>query len=159
MVDYEDALDVEKMYCVIAMTTCNNGHFGQCSQAFTKLETLESLSPAKKTAYADLALQIFTRNPPHDPPLDRASSVPCPHCEANVPEWASNCPKCSGAIAFCVASGRALTDGHEPVYTCKGCRHRAYTSELQALQFCALCHVPLVKSLDTFAEGNENDDI
>ena len=46
---------------ISALAATANKAFGMCSKAFIKLETLETLTPEQRTAYEELALEIFTR--------------------------------------------------------------------------------------------------
>lgn len=41
---YEDVLKPQDIYSLVGLTAFYNGFFGQCSQAFTRLEGLSSLS-------------------------------------------------------------------------------------------------------------------
>ena len=49
-----------------------------------------------------------------------------------------SCMKCGTKFAACVSSGRAILD--ETYVRCKGCRHKAYKSEMRASRNCPLCH-------------------
>jgi WD repeat-containing protein 35 len=42
--EYEDLLDTETIYCIIALTSCCNRAFATCSKAFIKLEALPDVS-------------------------------------------------------------------------------------------------------------------
>lgn len=42
--EYEDLLDSEDVYCILALTSCANRSFGVCSRAFIKLESLDKVS-------------------------------------------------------------------------------------------------------------------
>lgn len=54
------------IYSLLAVCSAANRAFGTCSQAFIKLESLESLDPEQRQAYEDLALEIFTKHSPKD---------------------------------------------------------------------------------------------
>lgn len=41
--DYEDILDPEDIYCILALASCANRAFGTCSRAFIQLESLEKV--------------------------------------------------------------------------------------------------------------------
>jgi len=52
----------EDVYSLIpALTATASRAFRVCSNAFIKLETLESLTGEQRQQYEDLALEIFTR--------------------------------------------------------------------------------------------------
>lgn len=57
---------------------------GTASKAFIKLESLESISEAKRTEYEELAVRIFSKYEPVDNRVDRSD---CFTCEALVPDW------------------------------------------------------------------------
>jgi WD repeat-containing protein 35 len=150
--EYEDILDVQTIYSLIALTTYYNKFFMQCSKAFIKLEANTDIPEDMRAKFADLALRIFTRNPPRDP---SARMNACPKCNARIHDWHINCPECSHRLQFCVASGRSifpddsagglddhsgLAPGDSRVVSCKTCRHKMYAAEVRKLRNCPLCH-------------------
>jgi WD repeat-containing protein 35 len=42
--EYEDILETEDIYCILALASCASRAFGTCSKAFIKLESLEKVS-------------------------------------------------------------------------------------------------------------------
>lgn len=64
--EYEDVIPPVDIYSLLAVCSAANRAFGTCSQAFIKLESLESLDPEQRQAYEDLALEIFTKHSPKD---------------------------------------------------------------------------------------------
>lgn len=64
--EYEDIIPVVEIYSLLALCAAVNRAFGTCSQAFIKLESLESLDAGQQQLYEDLALEIFTRHTPKD---------------------------------------------------------------------------------------------
>uniref|UniRef100_A0A7S2LS93 Anaphase-promoting complex subunit 4 WD40 domain-containing protein n=1 Tax=Zooxanthella nutricula TaxID=1333877 RepID=A0A7S2LS93_9DINO len=149
LADYEDIMDTQTIYSLIALTTYYNKFFLQCSRAFIKLEASLDVNEEMRTKFGDLALRIFTRNPPRDP---SSAMLPCLKCNARVHDWEISCPSCSYRLPFCVASGRSIfpeergpPGGHAPdaaggVVRCKTCRHRMYTAEMRKNRYCPLCH-------------------
>merc|ERR1712151_137343 len=77
LAEYEDILDMQTIYSVIALTTYYNKFFMQCSRAFIKLEASSDISEEMRNKFSNLALRIFTRNPPRDP---SSRMAPCPKC-------------------------------------------------------------------------------
>lgn len=150
LAEYEDILDTQTIYSLIALTTYCNKFFAQCSRAFIKLEASNDVSDEMRTKFADLALSIFTRNAPRDP---TGHMLPCPKCGTRINDWVINCPSCNHRLAFCVASGRSIfpedrtasipyppgTGGGETI-KCRCCRHRMYSTEVRKLRNCPLCH-------------------
>jgi len=151
--EYEDILDIQTIYSLIALTTYYNKFFMQCSKAFIKLEASGDVPEEMQKKFGDLALRIFTRNPPRDP---SARMMPCPKCHARMHDWCINCPECNHRMQFCVASGRSifpedktgagvledphLAVGDSRVQSCKSCRHKMYSAEVRKLRNCPLCH-------------------
>lgn len=64
--EYEDIIPAVEIYSLLAICSTANGAFSTCSQAFIKLESLESLDPEQRQLYEDLALEIFTKHTPKD---------------------------------------------------------------------------------------------
>jgi len=155
--DYEDILDTQTIYSIIALTTYYNKYFMQCSKAFIKLEASSDVHEEMRVKFGDLALRIFTRNPPRDP---SSPMMPCPKCSTRMHDWNIMCPKCNYRLPFCVASGRTIFPeegkgavpggrpgegppgilGSNSVIKCRVCRHKMYNSEVRKLRNCPLCH-------------------
>jgi len=155
LADYEDILDTQTIFSIIALTTYYNKFFMQCSKAFIKLEASTDISEEMRKKFADLALRIFTRNRPDDPPSRMDS---CPKCKQQIPDWSVACPHCNYRLPFCVASGRSIFSKERTgnpaeevgvlsnasgVVKCRCCRHRMYTSEVRKIRNCPLCHSKL----------------
>ena len=130
---YDDVICPVDVYSVIALTAYYNKAFGICSKAFVKLESLPSLSDEERSKYADLAMSIFIRNAPRDPPaIDRT-------LYGNLDEKQQQ--------DVCVATGRQLPKEGvytSRVYTCSTCHHKMLEEHLQGLSHCALCHAILL---------------
>jgi len=155
LADYEDILDTQTIYSIIALTTYYNKFFMQCSKAFIKLEASPDINEEMRTKFSELALRIFMRNPPRDP---SSRMMPCPKCNQRMHDWCVSCPSCNYRLPFCVASGRSIfpeekaggihgpedaagvLGGSSGVVKCRCCRHRMYTSEVRKLRNCPLCH-------------------
>jgi WD repeat-containing protein 35 len=164
LADYEDILDTQTIYSIIALTAYYNKFFNQCSKAFIKLEASPDINAEMQTKFGTLALRIFTRNPPRDP---STRMLPCPKCNTRMHDWSISCPNCSYRLPFCVASGQSIfpedraggAAAHPPhpgggtndnVVKCKVCRHRMYAHEVRKYRNCPLCH----SRLDTgYMEG------
>lgn len=56
LTDYEDILDAESIYSLVALACYYNKFFKQCSKAFIKLEAHPSITEDKREQYAELAL-------------------------------------------------------------------------------------------------------
>eukprot|EP00929_Paragymnodinium_shiwhaense_P008039 TRINITY_DN111964_c0_g1_i1.p1 TRINITY_DN111964_c0_g1~~TRINITY_DN111964_c0_g1_i1.p1 ORF type:complete len:1227 (-),score=335.65 TRINITY_DN111964_c0_g1_i1:276-3956(-) len=156
LADYEDILDTQTIYSLIALTAYSNKFYAQCSRAFIKLEASTDVSEEMRTKFGDLALAIFTRHQPHDPPASRRVAN-CPKCQTGLNDHHAGCPGCGARMQFCVASGRTIfpsekgpggVPGRGPpgvetstdTIKCKSCRHRMYISEVRKQRNCPLCH-------------------
>lgn len=82
--DYEDVLDVEDVYGLLALASSAARLFGTCSKAFIKLESLDSIAEQKRQEYEELAVTIFSKYDPSDSRMER---VHCPSCEALIENW------------------------------------------------------------------------
>lgn len=155
LAEYEDILDMQTIYSIIALTTYYNKFFMQCSKAFIKLEASSEISEEMRAKFSDLALKIFIKNPPLDP---SARMQPCPKCNVRMHDWCVSCPGCNYRLPFCVASGRSIFPEDRPggapppvpgasdpsgVIKCRTCRHRMYSAEVRKLRNCPLCHARL----------------
>lgn len=97
--DYEDVLDVEDIYCLLALTSCADRSFGTCSKAFIKLESLDAIPEQRRLEYEELAVNIFSQHEPQDRRVDR---VDCYVCETMIPAWAAACTNCGTHFAPCI---------------------------------------------------------
>jgi len=141
LADYDDILDTQTVYSLIALCTYYAKYFMQCSKAFIKLEASPDISEGMRAKFEDLALRIFTRNPPRDPPT---STILCAKCQKPVPSHLGACSACGTKIPWCVASGRPVNERSDDlVINCKACRHPMYSSENRGVQNCPLCHAHL----------------
>lgn len=82
--DYEDVLNVEDIYCLLALASCADRSFGISSKAFIKLESLETIPEQRRIEYEELAVSIFSQHEPEDMRTDRAE---CYICDALIPSW------------------------------------------------------------------------
>ncbi len=136
LVDYEDIIDPADIFSLIALAAYYAKHYGQCSKAFIRLETLE-VPKAEVERFAALALQIFMVNRPSDPPNRQHR---CLSCSNSLNDWDSICNGCGQTYEVCVASGKTIMDSR--YYMCPMCRHKSYESEIRGRSSCPLCHAP-----------------
>jgi len=151
--DYEDIVDTETIFSLVALTAYHNKYYQQCSKAFIKLEHSESIPAAQREKYGDLALSIFVMNPPRDP--SRLMKT-CQSCQASLHDWQIQCHSCYRRLEFCVVTGRSIfpdkskggvpsqTAQDEVIMGCKTCRHKMYQQEARRSRHCPLCHSRLV---------------
>ena len=120
---YEDILEAEQIESMIALPSFYAQMYGQCSKAFIKLE---SVPGEKAKNYEDLAMSIFVKHPPRDPPGQL---------------WLESGSK--QEIGVCVATGRPILEelsssGH--VAKCTNCAHYALMEFWRSVRHCPLCH-------------------
>jgi len=94
--DYEDILNHEDVYSLLALASCANRAFGTCSKAFIKLEALDDLAEDTKEEYQDLAMDIFVKYSPKD---SRSNRSECTSCETMIPDTCSTCPSCGNVFS------------------------------------------------------------
>lgn len=134
--DYEDVLNVEKIYSLIALSSCADRSFGTCSKAFIKLEALESISELRRQEYEELAVSILSRYEPKDTKMDQ---IPCFACETLVADWQTSCPNCGSHFPACIASGQSIMNP-QLAWQCNKCQHLAKRIEIASRKACPLCH-------------------
>lgn len=134
--EYEDILETEDIYCILALASCANRAFGTCSKAFIRLESLEKIPEGKRLEYEALAMDIFTKYTPKDA---RSTRSECTNCETMIPDWCGVCPSCGNRFPICVATGRPLMD-MSLAWTCTVCKHSASDQDITVRQSCPLCH-------------------
>ncbi|XP_011304110.1 WD repeat-containing protein 35 [Fopius arisanus] len=135
--EYEDILDPEEIYCLLALASSLSRAFSTCSKAFIKLESFDKISEGKREEYEELALKIFMGNPPKD---SRNNKAECVSCESLVPDWCVACPNCSTRFPACIVSGRPLMDLTN-AWICTLCRHHAAAErDVINTNSCPLCH-------------------
>ena len=90
--EYEELLNQEDIYCLLALSSCANRAFGTCAKAFIKLDAIEQLSAEEREEYQELGMDIFVKYSPKDSRFNRAE---CTNCETMIPDWCGTCPSCS----------------------------------------------------------------
>ena len=134
--DYEDVLNVEKIYSIIALASCADRSFGTCSKAFIKLEALESISEARRQEYEELAVSILSR---YEPKNSKTEQIPCFACETFVADWQTSCPNCGSYFPACIVSGQSIMNP-QVAWQCSKCQHLAKRIEIASRKSCPLCH-------------------
>lgn len=128
LVYYDDILEPQNIYSLIAVTAYYAKYFATCSKAFVKLTNLKVSDTLLKT-FDELALAIFLRNAPDDPEDKNLSEVKT---------------DLNGRHMVCMASGEYIF--HDTRYLqCKICHNYAIEKEMQSeFENCPLCHSPKV---------------
>ncbi|XP_030387357.1 WD repeat-containing protein 35 [Scaptodrosophila lebanonensis] len=135
--EYEDVLNVEEIFSLLALASCADRSFGTCSKAFIKLESLRNLPEKSQLDYEELAVSIFSKNEPVDNKLD---TVSCYACAASIPDSLPSCSECGVRFPACVSSGKPITQPMNNIWICSTCHHCASTMEITRYRTCPLCH-------------------
>ena len=107
--EFEELFDLRDIYAIQALASFYSGHYGRCSKAFLKLESLPSIPSESQAAFQEVAVSIFTKHPPADP-KERKSKASGK--QAGAKEGLDGQLKGKLATTHCFASGRPL--GGEP---------------------------------------------
>lgn len=136
--NYEDILEPEEIYCILAISSAASHHFATCSKAMSRLQALPDLPKERKEEYEALALDLFSRNCPRDP---KGNRVECPTCMTLISSLLETCPNCKTKFPICVITGTPLLNDAN-TWTCGTCRHKAVSHDAVIRKTCALCHAP-----------------
>jgi DNA-directed RNA polymerase subunit RPC12/RpoP len=99
------------------------------------------LSEENQKNFEELAIDIFVRSPPFDPPIP--SEISCPRCDADVPKTASQCQECGEKIPVCLITSHAITSDPGHSWCCSTCNHYVRLDLVDTLNLCPLCHHPI----------------
>lgn len=139
---YEDIIDAEDIYSLLAYTAYQSKNYRLCSQAFMNLESLPNITNEERKKYESVAVKIFTKHNYND---KEDKKMECPKkCGEFLYRWSTECIKCGAKVAWSVASGLPITN--DSFYRCSRCKHKTEKIEVRDTQYCPLCHGPLDKS-------------
>nr|XP_032817286.1 WD repeat-containing protein 35 isoform X1 [Petromyzon marinus] len=130
--DYEDVLPPSDAYSLLALCAVASRSFATCSRAFLRLEALEGFSEEQLRPYRELAVEIFTRHAPKDPPARGQSDPSAAAASLELGE---------DKLPLCVATGRRIFDFQ--FWMCGVCKHCAAERDIAARAVCPLCHSPV----------------
>jgi WD repeat-containing protein 35 len=134
--DYAEIIGMDRAAAMLAYCGWKTRHFGQCSRAMTTLEHYEEFTPEKRAQLEELAIDIFTKNPPADPKF--AGGVSCSKCSAPLTPFQSQCTECGNKAKVCVSSGRPILD--DATWDCQVCKHFTLLDFADDLGVCPMCH-------------------
>jgi WD repeat-containing protein 35 len=138
--DYGEIIGMDKAAALLAWCGWKTRHFGQCSRAMTTLEHFEEWTPEKRARFEDLAIDIFVKNPPTDPPRV-VGGVTCTKCGASVSALQSQCGECGYKLKVCVSTGKSIAE--ESWWECELCKHCVLIDLADDLVVCPMCHHPI----------------
>lgn len=136
---YEDVVPPADAAGLAALAGYYAQAYASTSKALSRLQDKEGLSATDKEGVAELAIDIFTRTRPSNPPSLTQPAFDCPRCKAGCNLLATSCIQCKHAFQPCIATGRPLGSGTDTV-TCHTCGHRAYVAAVRGRKCCPLCH-------------------
>ncbi|KAL7306857.1 hypothetical protein TKK_0001017 [Trichogramma kaykai] len=129
--EYEELLEQEPLYALLALASCACRALATCSRAFVRLEAIDP-------RYEELALELFGARPPRD--AKAPSKAECISCESLVPDYCVACPNCASPFPACVVTGRPLMN-LASAWLCTVCKHYAVSErEVVNINSCPLCH-------------------
>jgi WD repeat-containing protein 35 len=135
--EYEDLINQERLYALLALSSCACGALATCSRALMKLEVIHP-------RYEELSLNLFRRRLPQD--MRCISRFECRRCESLVPDCCTTCPNCSSSFPACIISGHALMNLIE-TWLCIVCRrHASNERDVLNMNGCPLCHSIIIFS-------------
>ncbi|XP_023301844.2 WD repeat-containing protein 35 [Lucilia cuprina] len=135
--EYEDVLNAEDIYSLLALASCADRSFGTCSKAFIKLESLNNLPEKSQREYEELAVNIFSKNEPID---DKVDFITCYSCTNAVADCLPACNACGARFPPCISSGKPVTQPTANIWICGTCQHCASPMEITRHRTCPLCH-------------------
>ena len=74
--DVSGIIGDEELQAFIALAAFYSRKFGTCSRSLMKLESMGSIDEGQRAAYANMAVEIFTRHPPSDDHMRPAAGGP-----------------------------------------------------------------------------------
>ncbi|XP_050539955.1 WD repeat-containing protein 35 isoform X2 [Daktulosphaira vitifoliae] len=128
--NYEDLLNIEQIYSIIALSAIGSSCYNITSRAMMKLETLDS-----KNNYNCLSLNMFSKYTPED---TKSPFYQCYSCSNKCSAWSIKCPKCKIKPEYNIATGQPLTDV-KSAWCCRQCKRFATLNEMELLKHCPLC--------------------
>ncbi|XP_050432012.1 WD repeat-containing protein 35 [Adelges cooleyi] len=133
--NYEDFLNIEQIYSIIALAAIGCSSFNITSRAMMKLETIDT-----KNKYNALSLNIFSKHAPEDSPCP---AIRCYSCSNEFSAWSLKCPKCKTRPEASIVTGQLLTD-IKSAWCCRQCKRIATTKDVESLKYCPLCKKDLI---------------
>ena len=85
LIEYEKELQTKDVYSLVALSCFFNECYKECSKAFVKLERLPDVTEKEREQYELLAINLFSRYPPHDKPK-KEFNCPKRDCKARITE-------------------------------------------------------------------------
>ncbi|KAI9097250.1 hypothetical protein DFS34DRAFT_115052 [Phlyctochytrium arcticum] len=136
--EYDDIIDAKTIFSLLALVSLHAKRFVACSKAFIKLEALPGANEEELEKFQELAFEIFSKYPPHEP---KAHHVACTNCGGIIRDSDTYCNHCHITFPTSVASGQPILESIH--FMCHVCKHRAIQSEIAGLANCPMCHAQL----------------
>jgi WD repeat-containing protein 35 len=134
---------------VLAVAAISANDWSLSSIALAGLENREGAAPARRAAFADLAVTLFTSHPPDggDSGDEDTHSEFCPRCNAPMAPFEHFCDECGHVLQACVATGVPLRAGMD-TFQCNTCHRSMLSVEADELTACPLCHSALPSTIN-----------
>jgi WD repeat-containing protein 35 len=86
LIEYEKELQTKDVYSLVALSSFFNECYKECSKAFVKLERLTDVTEKERESYEMLAINLFSRYPPHDNSKILEFNCPKKDCKSKITE-------------------------------------------------------------------------
>ncbi|KAK8890022.1 hypothetical protein M9Y10_034781 [Tritrichomonas musculus] len=132
---YSDVVGKERAAAFLSIVGIYSTFYKQSSIGFIHLENTKNLSKKKKEQFEKLAIKIFRKANPVDPP--GCKEFKCSKCKRKMVYPQVKC-RCGFVTTPSVVSGNSIDTGN--AWRCENCLHYATFDEIENYSVCPLCH-------------------
>ncbi|OHS95351.1 hypothetical protein TRFO_38543 [Tritrichomonas foetus] len=133
--DYSDVVGKERAAAILSIIGMNSGFYRQCSIGFIFLENSKNLSQKKRDQMEKIAIKIFAKMNPSDPPDLTVTN--CKNCNRKMTYPQVKC-RCGYTTTPSIVSGNSIDP--KASWKCPNCLHFAAKEEISKFSVCPLCH-------------------
>ena len=134
---YANDVGKERAAALLAICGIQSHYLKQCSNGFIQLENSPNLSKKRKEKISQIAVRVFGKHSPSDPPdLEPAK---CRKCKGPIMPPACKC-QCGYVVTPCIMTGKSIFGGQ--AWRCQKCHRFAIASAMVDIPVCPLCHAP-----------------
>ncbi|XKL59501.1 hypothetical protein PGB90_000517 [Kerria lacca] len=131
--NYNDVLNPQQVYSIIAVCAISCNAFETASKAFTELETLKT---DNQKDFENITMRLFSINEPKD---SQNKNAKCSNCSVAMPLWNTKCDECNYQNIVCMRTGHLINSIND-AWQCNICKHFTLLSEMIPQNICPLCH-------------------
>ena len=133
--DYSDVVGKERSAAFLTIVGIYSTFYKQCSLGFIHLENSKNFSKKKKEQFEKMAIKIFSKVNPVDPPA--CKEFKCSNCNRKMVYPQVKC-RCGFVTTPSIVSGNSIKE--DDSWQCKNCLHYAAFDEIEKFKVCPLCH-------------------